>query len=60
MKNNIWDKSLQLGIQGIEGAFSDKITPDINGFNDETVVQCDARVAKNTLVNDSKNDTNDK
>ena len=44
----------QLGIPGTQGAFSDKITPDIESFTDEPVVQCDVRVVKNTFVDDSK------
>ena len=34
-------KIIQLGIRGIQGAFSDKVTPSIYGFTDEPVVQCD-------------------
>ena len=41
-------------IPGTQGAFSDKITPDIESFTDEPVVQCDVRVVKNTLVDYSK------
>ena len=29
---------IQQGIRGVLGKFSDKITPDIDGFIDETVV----------------------
>ena len=31
----------QLGIPGPQGAFSDKVILDIDGFTDKTVVQCD-------------------
>ena len=44
----------QLGIPGTQGTFSDKITPDIESFTDEPVVQCDVQVVKNTFVDDSK------
>ena len=33
---------------GTQGAFSDKVTPDIDGFTDEPVVQCDVQVVENT------------
>ena len=36
------------GIPGTQGAFSDKVTPNINGFTDETVVQYDVQVVENT------------
>ena len=29
---------------GIQGAFSDKVTPGIDSFTNEPVVQCDVRV----------------
>ena len=49
-------------IVGIRGSFSNKVTPDTDGFTDEPVVQCDVRVVKNTFVDDSKQmiDINDK
>ena len=33
---------------GIQGAFSDKDAPDIDGFTDEPVVLCTAQVVENT------------
>lgn len=45
---------MQLGIRGIKGVFSNKFTEDIDSFINEQVVQCDVRVVKNTLVDDSK------
>ena len=45
---------LQPSIPGTQGAFLDKVTPDIYGFTDEPVVhQCDVQVVK-------INDTNEK
>ena len=41
-------------IPGMLGAFSGKLVPDIDGFTDESEVQCDVQVVKNTLVHDSK------
>ena len=41
------------GIPGTQGAFSDKVTPDIDGFTDEPVVQCEVLVLKNTFTDDS-------
>ena len=34
------------GIPGVQGAFSDKVTPDIDVFTDELVVQYDVQVVK--------------
>ena len=46
---------LQLSIPEIQGAFLDKVTPDVDGFTNETVVhQCDVQVVENTFANDSK------
>ena len=45
---------IQLGIGGTQGALSDKVTTDIDGFTDEPVVQCDVRVVKITFLGDSK------
>ena len=42
------------GISGPQGAFSDKVAPDIDGFSDEPVVQCDVQVTENTFIDDSK------
>ena len=55
-------KIIQLGIQGTQGAFTDKVTPNIYDLTDEPVVQCDVCVVKNAFVDDSKQmiDTNDK
>ena len=36
------------GIPGTQGAFSDKVTPYIDGFTDEPVVQCNVQVLENT------------
>ena len=35
-------------IPGTQGAFSDKVAPDIDDFTDEPEFQCDAQVVKNT------------
>ena len=45
-----------------KGHFQKKLLPDIDGFTDETVVQCYVPVLKNTFVDDSKQmiDKNDK
>ena len=32
-----------------QGAFSDKVTSDFDGFTDEPIVQCDVQVIENTL-----------
>ena len=46
---------LQLIIPGTQGAFLDKVTPDIDGFTDEPVLhQCDIQVVEYTFVDDSK------
>ena len=45
---------LQLGKLGTQGAFAEKVTPDIDGFTDEPVVWWDVRVAKNTFLDDSR------
>ena len=37
---------LQLSITGTQEAFLDKVTPDIDGFTGEQVVQCDVQVVK--------------
>ena len=42
------------GVPGTQGAFLDKVSSDIDGFTDELVVQCDARVGENNLLDDSK------
>ena len=44
----------QLGITGPQGSFSEKGTPDLDGFTKKPVVLCDVRVVKNTSVDDSK------
>ena len=41
-------------VPGIQGTFSDKVAPDIDGFTDEPVVQYDAKVVENTFVDDFK------
>ena len=38
IKNN---QIIQLGISEPQGAFSDKVILDVDGFTDELVVQCD-------------------
>ena len=43
---------IQLGIPGTQGAFSDNVTPDIDGFTDEPFVRCDVRVVKNIFIDD--------
>ena len=35
------------------GFFTNKVTPDIDGFTDEPVVQCNFRVVKDSFVDDS-------
>ena len=35
-------------------AFSDKVTPGINDFIDEPVVQCDVQAVENAFMNDLK------
>ena len=35
-------------IPGTQGAFSEKVTTDIDDFTNELVVQCDVHVVKNT------------
>ena len=42
------------GIPRTLGAFSDKVTLDIDGFTDEPVVKCDVQVVENTFIDDSK------
>ena len=39
---------------GTQREFTDKVVPDIDGFTDEPVVQCDVQVVENTFVVDSK------
>ena len=39
MKSNMSDSSLS--IPGTQEAFSDKVIPNIDGFTDEPVVQCE-------------------
>ena len=41
-------------IPGTQGAFSDKVIPDIDDFIDEPEAQCNVQVVKKTSVNDSK------
>ena len=36
------------------GAFSDKVTTNIDVFIDEAVVQCDVQVVENIFIDDSK------
>ena len=40
---------LQLSIRETQGAFSDKVAPNIDGFTDEPVVQCHVEVVKNAF-----------
>ena len=40
MKSNV-RQIIQPGIPGPKGTFSDKVTTGIDGFTDESVVQCD-------------------
>ena len=37
-----------------QGAFSDKVALDIDGFTDEPVVQCDVQITDNAFIGDSK------
>ena len=48
------NEKIRIGIPGTQGAFSDKVTPGINDFIDEPVVQCDVQVVENAFMNDSK------
>ena len=41
-------------IPGTQKVLSDKVTPDIEGFRDEPVVQCDFPVVENIFVSDFK------
>ena len=54
----ITDKNEKLcqttGKPGTEGAFSDKVTRDIDVFLDEPEIQCVVQVAENALIDDSK------
>ena len=45
---------LQLSISGTQGAFSDKVAPDFDGFTDEPVLKCDVQAVENLFVDDSK------
>ena len=45
---------IPLGKLGTQRAFSDKFTPDIDGYTDEPVVLCHVRVAKITFIDDFK------
>ena len=38
----------------IQEVFSDIVAPDIDGFTDEPVVQCDSQVVRNAFVDDFK------
>ena len=44
---------LQLRILETQGAYSNKVAPDIDCFTKEAVVQCDLEVVKNAFVDDS-------
>ena len=48
------------GIPKPQGAISDKVTPDIDAFSDEPVVQCDVQVVENNFRWFQINDTDDK
>ena len=50
-------KIIKRGIRWTQEAFTNKITPDIDGCTDEPVFQCDVRIVKNCFVDDW-NDTN--
>ena len=45
---------LQLSLPRTQEAFSEKAAPDIDRFNDESVVPCDVQVVENTFVDNSK------
>ena len=57
LKNVITEKIEKLcqttGIPGTQGAFPDKVTTDIDVFNDEPVIQCDVKVEANTFLDGS-------
>ena len=48
------DNSIPVRYMRAPESFSEKGTPDIDGFTNKPVVQCDVRVVKNTFVDDSK------
>ena len=58
ISNTITEKNEKLcqttGKPGIQGAFSGEVNPDIDGFTDEPVVQCDVHVVENIFTDDSK------
>ena len=41
-------------ISVIQGAFSDKVTPDIDGFTDEPLDQSTVLLVENNFIDDSK------
>ena len=49
-----WEKWKTTGIPGIQGAFSDEVTPDIACFTDGPVAQCDFQVLENTFIDYTK------
>ena len=53
----IWEKWRTLSdirVPGTQGTFSRKVTPDIDSFTDETVIQCDVQVVEHNFVDDCK------
>ena len=48
-----WEKWKAM-FPGTQREFTDKVVPDIDGFTDEPVVQCDVQVVENTFVVDAK------
>ena len=44
---------VRTGIPGTQWAFSGKVTPDIDGFTDKPVVQCDVQFYRWFRINDT-------
>ena len=45
---------VRIGIPVTQGAFSDEVAPDIDGFTDEPVVKVMFKLTENTFIDDSK------
>ena len=54
MKSNMLEKLHSQVYERHNGAFSDKVTPDIDASTDDQVVQYDIHVVKNTFIVDLK------
>ena len=42
------------GMPGSQGAYSGKVTSDIDSFTDDTVVQCEVQAVEKPFVDDSR------